>query len=143
MNSGFVYLLTPLVAWLIAQTIKVTLQRGKKDQTGFSKYLSSGDMPSAHTAVVASLATAIFVHEGVSSLFAVAATLAAVTIYDALVARRSIGEQGRALLKLIEKSSFAKDPLPLVALGHKPLEVLAGLGLGTVTGALVAFFITI
>lgn len=137
------YLLTPLVAWLIAQMVKVVLQSGKKDQRGFSKYLSSGDMPSAHTAVVISLATVILSHEGISNLFAVAMALASITVYDALVARRSIGEQGRALLKLIEDSPYAKDRLPLVALGHKPLEVVVGFGVGLTTGFIASFFITI
>lgn len=99
-------------------------------------------MPSGHSAVVTSLATVIFIHEGFSGLFAVAATLAMLTVYDALVARRSIGEQGQALIRLIEKSPFAKDPLPRVALGHKPLEVIAGMTLGGVLGMIVAFFIT-
>jgi acid phosphatase family membrane protein YuiD len=99
-------------------------------------------MPSSHSAVVTALAAAILFHEGVSDLFAVAATLVMVTTYDAVMARRSIGEQGTALLRLIEKSPFAKDPLPRVALGHKPLEVAAGIAVGVIVGYVVAFLIT-
>ncbi len=80
--------------------------------------------------------------EGFSNLFAVVVVFSIIFIHDALVARRSIGEQGMAVLKLISTSRFAKDPLPRIALGHKPLEVLAGGVLGVIVGLIVAFFIT-
>ncbi len=66
----------------------------------------------------------------------------AITAYDAMMSRRSAGEQGLALRKLLEKSIFAKEPMPYVALGHKPLEVLAGGTLGILIGLIVAFLIT-
>ena len=100
-------------------------------------------MPSSHTAVVVALASTILFHEGVSELFAVAGTFAIITIYDAMVARRSIGEQGAALVKLLQKSAKPGDALPRVAIGHKPLEVVAGILLGLAIGATVAKFITL
>ncbi|MGB3009680.1 MAG: divergent PAP2 family protein [Candidatus Saccharimonadales bacterium] len=140
MKSSIGYLLAPVAAFMAAQILKYLL-RPAASRT-WKDLLRSGNMPSGHSAVVTSLVTVIFVHEGFSGLFAVAATLAMLTIYDALVARRSIGEQGQALIRLIEKSPFAKDPLPRVALGHKPLEVIAGMSLGLVVGLIVAIFIT-
>ena len=142
MKSSYAYLLAPFLGWLLAQVVKNILRLFSQKGSISKKLFSSGDMPSAHTATVVALATVIFAHEGVSSLFAVASVLASVTIYDALVARRSIGEQGTALLRLLEKSPFAKEKLPRVALGHKPLEVLAGGVLGGVIGLIVAIFIT-
>jgi len=83
------------------------------------------------------------VRDGVESgLFAVTAVIALITAYDSMMSRRSAGEQGVALRKLLEKSPFAKDPLPYVALGHKPLEVAAGALLGFLIGLSVAFLIT-
>jgi acid phosphatase family membrane protein YuiD len=144
MESSYAYILAAFLGWFIAQIIKNLLNMADLQKSkGFSKYLSSGDMPSAHTATVIALTSSIFFSQGVSDLFALASVFSAITIYDALVARRSIGEQGVALLRLIEKSTFAKDPLPKVALGHKPLEVLVGAVLGTGVGAIVAIFITI
>ncbi|MFZ1458512.1 MAG: divergent PAP2 family protein [Candidatus Saccharimonadales bacterium] len=140
MKASSAYLIAPFLGFLLAQVIKYALaSRHDKNRRQFFR---SGNMPSSHTAVVVSLATVIYVHEGLSTLFSVAAVLAVITIYDALVARRSIGEQGAALLRLIEKSPFAKDPLPRVALGHNPREVIAGGILGLVIGLTVAFFIT-
>lgn len=140
MKSNLAYLIAPIVGFMITQSIKYVLA-GKKDKN-WQQFFRSGSMPSSHTAVVISLATVILAHEGPSELFAVVATLAMITVYDALVARRSIGEQGTALIRLIEKSPFAKDPLPRVAIGHKPKEVLVGALIGVTTGCVVAIFIT-
>ncbi|MFZ1812539.1 MAG: divergent PAP2 family protein [Candidatus Saccharimonadales bacterium] len=140
MKSSYAYLLAPVIGFLSAQTIKYILA-SQKDRN-WRRFFRSGNMPSSHTAVVVSLANVIFAHEGFSDLFAVVAVLTMITIYDALVARRSIGEQGTALVRLIEASPFAKDPLPRVAIGHTPREVIAGGVLGTMIGIIVAFFIT-
>ena len=140
MKASVAYLLAPVLGFMSAQIIKYVLAN-RKDKN-WRQFFRSGSMPSSHTAVVVSLATVIFAHEGFSSLFSVAAVLTMITVYDALVARRSIGEQGTALVRLIEKSPFAKDPLPRVALGHKPKEVVVGAALGIFLGIVVAFFIT-
>ncbi len=140
MQSSYAYLLAPVGGFVVAQLIKYVLRPAS--QRTWKSLFYSGSMPSGHSAVVASISTVIFVHEGFSTLFAVVATLAMLTIYDALVARRSIGEQGQALVRLIETSPFANDPRPRIALGHKPKEVVAGTGIGIVVGCIVAFFIT-
>lgn len=141
MKASIAYLVAPVLGFMTAQAIKYILA-SKKEQN-WRQFFRSGSMPSSHTAVVAALATVIFAHEGFSPLFSVVAVLAMITIYDALVARRSIGEQGQALVRLIEKSPFAKDPMPRVALGHKPKEVLVGAALGIAIGISVAIFITL
>lgn len=141
MKSSFAYLLAPFIGWLVAQTIKniLGIQSGKYGRV--EKYLTSGGMPSAHTATVITLVTVIFVHEGCTALFAVVVWVAALTVYDSLVARRSIGEQGTALTKLL-KTSGHKGDMPKVALGHKPVEVVVGAIIGVLVGWIVALFIT-
>ena len=141
MQSSLAYLLAPALGYLLAQTTKYSL--GLRSGKGWKAMTRSGGMPSGHTATVTALVAVIFFHEGASDLFAVATAYATLFVYDALVARRSIGEQGSALLRLIEKSPFAKDPLPRVAIGHKPLEVLVGAFIGAVVGGVVALFITV
>lgn len=143
MKSSYAYLFAPAIAWLIAQILKNLLNEKRKGSAGIAGRLRSGDMPSAHTAVVVALSTVIFFSEGISNLLAVTVWFAAITIYDALVARRSIGEQGLALTKLLKKSSFAQDTMPSVAIGHKPLEVMVGAVIGGIIGWGVALFITL
>lgn len=138
------YFIAAGLAFMLAQAIKYLLnRRAKYSNAGWRQLYMSGRMPSGHTATMAALATVVAVRDGVESgLFAVTAVIAFITAYDAMMSRRSAGEQGLALRKLLEKSIFAKDPLPYVALGHKPLEVGAGAGLGIVIGLVVAFLIT-
>jgi acid phosphatase family membrane protein YuiD len=139
-KSSYAYILAPVLGYVVAQGLKYLLP-----VTGVRSWrimYRSGSMPSSHSAVVTALAAVILFNEGVSDLFAVAVTLTMLTTYDAVMARRSIGEQGTALLRLIASSPFAKDPLPRVALGHKPLEVAAGMAVGMIVGYFVAFLIT-
>lgn len=141
MNSSLAYLLAPAAGYVLAQTIKYII--GHRQNPGWLYIVRSGGMPSGHTASVVSLASVILFHEGFTDLFAVVVAFATLFIYDALVARRSIGEQGGALLRLLEKSPFSKDPLPRVALGHRPAEVVVGGFIGIAIGYVVALFITI
>ena len=137
------YFIAAIAAFASAQAIKYLLNRTAKDSSGWRQLYMSGRMPSGHTATMAALATVVAVRDGVDSgLFAVTAVIALITAYDAMMSRRSAGEQGLALRKLLEKSIFSKEPMPYVALGHKPLEVVAGSVLGVAVGLIVAFLIT-
>lgn len=137
------YFIAAGLAFTLAQGIKYLLNRRAAGASGWRQLYMSGRMPSAHTATMVALTTVVGVHDGIESgLFAVTAVIALITAYDAMMSRRSSGEQGLALRKLLEKSPFSKEPLPYVALGHKPLEVLGGAGLGLLIGFAVAFFIT-
>lgn len=137
------YLLPAIVAWALAHLIKFGLDQRKTKKFSWKVWYSTGNMPSAHTATVVALATSFAVQLGLGSpVFALSLAFAVITAYDAMMARRATGEQGLALLKLLAKSPFAKDPPPHHALGHRPLEVLAGAALGFISGWLVATFIT-
>jgi hypothetical protein len=74
-----------------------------------------------------------------SVAFAIAFTLAAIVMYDAMGVRRAAGEQAEAINELREKISedqVEEDPFPewgkplREALGHKPTEVISGAILG-------------
>jgi len=144
MPISLVYLVSAGLGWLTAQVVKTLIHRGKKGGKGLRMLYLSGNMPSAHTATWTSLTTVVGLHEGLGSgLFAITVVLTAMTAYDAMMVRRSAGEQGSALRKLLEKSPFAKDPLPYQALGHRPLEVAVGGLIGIAVGLIVAFLITI
>ena len=137
------YFIAAIAAFASAQAIKYLLNRTAKDSSGWRQLYMSGRMPSGHTATMVALATVVAVRDGVDSgLFAVTAVIALITAYDAMMSRRSAGEQGLALRKLLETSIFSKEPMPFVALGHKPLEVVAGGMLGVAVGLIVAFLIT-
>ena len=59
-----------------------------------------------------------------------------IVMYDAVMVRRSSGEQGIAIQELI-KLGKANVVLPRSAKGHTPLEVAVGAVLGLVIGVVV------
>ena len=140
MNALSPYLIAIVVGWIIAQGLKYVIsvaKTGRVDQVR-QLYLS-GNMPSAHSATVMSLVAVIALKDGVdSAIFAVAALFAAIVMYDAMMVRRSSGEQGLAIQALI-KENKSKIALPRSAKGHTPVEVFVGACLGIVIGAIVFF----
>jgi acid phosphatase family membrane protein YuiD len=98
-------------------------------------------MPSSHTALTVCLTTLLGRRLGTGSpVFAAAAVLTVVVIYDATGVRRSAGQQGLILNRMIEdlrshlglRYERVRD-----FLGHTPYEVLAGLILGFAIGMLL------
>jgi acid phosphatase family membrane protein YuiD len=135
------YLLTIGLSWIIAQGLKyliITLKNRKLSY--FRQLYLSGNMPSAHSASTVALATMIGLSEGAdSAIFGLAALFAAVVMYDAVMVRRSVGEQGVALETLIRLAKNKSVIIPRAARGHTPLEVLAGAALGVAIGFIVFF----
>jgi acid phosphatase family membrane protein YuiD len=125
------YITAIIVAWVVAQGAKYVILVVKHRNFNHVRQLySSGKMPSAHTATVVAVATLIGFREGFSSaIYGLAALVAAIVMYDAVMVRRSSGEQGAAIQELI-REQHSKVPLPRTAKGHTPPEVLVGAVLG-------------
>jgi len=137
------YLYVPLLAWLIAQLIKTIIGIIKGDAD--VRYLyASGGMPSAHSAVVCSLAGYTFYNQGIGSpLFGITAIIAGIVMYDSFGVRRSAGEQARTLNTLIAemaRTGNLRKPDEYgqlrEILGHQPLEVIVGAILGGLVATL-------
>ncbi len=135
------YLLAALAAWVVAQGLKYIISSIKSKNLSSSRrqlYLSGG-MPSAHSATVIALLVVIGYKDGIgSALFGLAALFAAIVMYDAVMVRRSSGEQGAALVALI-LAQKNKTILPRVAKGHSPAEVLVGAAVGLIVGVVVYY----
>jgi len=136
------YIIAVIAAWLVAQSVKYFLVAIKQRSFDHIRQLYlSGNMPSAHSATVIALVAVIGLRDGFGTgLFVLATLFAAIVMYDAMMVRRSSGEQGAAIQQLI-KEQKSKVALPRAAKGHTPLEVLAGGILGAVIG-LVVFLAT-
>ncbi len=139
-----VYILSIALGWFIAQAIKYLLQASKAhDWRNISSLYKSGNMPSVHAATVSALATSVGLQKGVgSALFAISFVLAAIVAYDAMQVRRSVGEQGIVLAKLLKSKGSKSSHSPYYSSGHTPAEVLAGAVLGVASGAIVVIYIT-
>lgn len=139
-NFRFNILLTTLIAWVIAQTLKVLLGAIKEKKFNFRWFVGTGGMPSSHAAAVSALATSVGLHTGFSSPhFAIALLFAVVVLFDAQGVRRASGKQAEALNKILDdiywKKTIKEDRLKAL-LGHTPVEVLTG----TALGILIALF---
>jgi acid phosphatase family membrane protein YuiD len=132
------YIIAILLGWIIAQGAKYVLVAVRQRRFDHLRQLYlSGNMPSAHSATVVALSTVVLFRDGIDSgLFAVTALLAGIVMYDAVMVRRSSGEQGVAIQQLI-KERKSTISLPRAAKGHTPLEVFVGALLGGLIGVIV------
>ena len=130
-----------LIAWLLAQVIKVILELLVNRTFDVRRFVSSGGMPSSHSALVVACTTAAARTEGMASpLFGVCVVFSLVVMYDACNVRRSAGDTAKLvnqLLRHVEKltaEDFADD-LKII-MGHTPFQVAVGAALGLVIGLL-------
>lgn len=140
MNAA--YLIAIIAGWVVAQGTKYFIAVVRSGEaSSFRQLYLSGNMPSAHTSTTVALTTVIGLRDGLETgLFALAALFTAIVMYDAVMVRRSVGEQGEALQKLI-RSNSKKATLPRAARGHTPFEVIGGAVVGLIVG-LIVFFAT-
>lgn len=132
--------LTVLLAWLLAQTIKVAIGVIREKRFNFKWFVGAGGMPSSHAATVAALAASVGFTQGFSSpFFAIAFFFAFIIMFDAQGVRRQSGQQAEILNKIIEdiylKKGIKEERL-IQLLGHTPIQVFIGAALGV----LVAIF---
>src|SRR5438034_9962156 len=98
-------LIVAFLAWAIAQVSKTIYELIRQRKLIFSRLVSSGGMPSSHSALVTGLATATGRVSGLSSAsFAIAVVLAAIVMYDAAGVRRAVRIQARILNQMLEEA---------------------------------------
>ena len=134
-------LIAGVVAWGLAQLLKVPIRFLVARQWDWALLLRAGGMPSSHSALVAAVAHAIGLFVGFETpLFALALTLAIIVIYDATGIRRQAGKQAEiinAMITDLARGHPLKEAQLREVLGHTPLEALAGMLLGVATAQLV------
>lgn len=132
--------MTTLSAWVIAQTIKVSIGVIRQKRFDFRWFVGTGGMPSSHAAGASCLATAIGLEYGFNSVyFALAASFAIVVMFDAQGVRRATGRQAHILNKIMEDIYWRGriDETRLRELvGHTPIEVIGGFLLGVIIALL-------
>jgi acid phosphatase family membrane protein YuiD len=130
--------LIALTAGLLAQLSKFLAHIVIFRKVNFTRLVATGGMPSAHSASVAALSTAVAFREGAeSTLFAVTLFFSLVIMYDAAGLRRAAGMQARVLNRIVEDHYAHRGHLPermSELLGHTPFEVFVGAALGVVYG---------
>lgn len=125
-----------LLAQLSKMVIYLITHRRPQVQEALARLEKSGGMPSGHAASMLATTTYLGLACGFdAAIFALALCLTAIVIYDATNVRFSVGEQGKLLQKLTQKSG---DKTRIkISEGHTWPQVIVGGMLGVVVGILV------
>lgn len=127
-------------SWAAAQVIKVIVELICNRALNIRRIMSSGGMPSSHSATVCACACAAGLECGfTSATFGIACVLAFIVMYDAANVRRETGQQSKILNYMMENWAekpdlFARQLKELI--GHTPLQVFVGAVLGVVIAVL-------
>ncbi len=132
-------LLIAVAAWAIAQVLKLLISVAVYRKFDITYLTTGGGMPSSHSALVCATAVSCGMSAGFDSpVFAVAAVLAFIVMYDAAHVRRETGEQAKILNYIMRNwaefrpEDFERELKELI--GHTPLQVAVGAVLGVAVG---------
>ncbi len=136
--------LSAALSFFLAQLLKPFINALFERRFTWYLLVSTGGMPSSHTAGVIALVTSIAFTQGVGTVyFAIAATFAAVVIHDSMGIRREAGKQAevinewsRILSDIHREGQFTPENLKTM-LGHSFSQVLGGTILGLIVGLLI------
>lgn len=137
-------LVIAFIAWFGTQTTKLIIFWIINGKFRLERFFGDGGMPSSHSAVVASLATAIGLQCGWDSpLFAIAMILAFVVMHDATGVRQETGKQAKVIndiVKMLEARGRGElTPAETLKefVGHTGPQVLVGALGGILTAAIM------
>ena len=127
-------LMIGLTAWAIAQVIKIPLDYLRTRKWNWSLLLTTGGMPSSHSALMTATTLAIGLYYGLDSpVFALGVVITMIVTYDAAGVRQQAGIHARRInvivAELLKGHPINERDLREV-LGHTPLEVAGGILLG-------------
>lgn len=124
-----------IIALLAAQILKFFSFSYKEKRPMFRALISTGGMPSSHSALVTAMTASIYLYRGVDLYFAISLMVALVVIHDSMGIRLEASKHAMMLNQIneklgldvdhINKGKALKEPL-----GHFPIEVFAGVVLG-------------
>ena len=85
----------PLIAWFIAQSLKVINVVLFEQKLDFTRFIGSGGMPSSHSSYIVSLATVVGKIQGVDSAqFGISVAVAVIVMYDAAGTKKGSRKAG-------------------------------------------------
>ena len=124
------------ISWALAQIIKIPLDYFRTGRWNWALLLTTGGMPSSHSALMTATMLGIGLYVGFDSpLFALAFAVTMVVLYDAAGVRRQAGIHAQRInvlfAELLRGHMLNERDLREV-LGHTPLEVLGGALLGII-----------
>lgn len=136
-------LISGIIAWSLAQIIKVPLNYLTERRWDWALLLRAGGMPSSHSALVTAVAHTIGLFSGFDTpVYALAVAIAIIVIYDATGIRRQAGKHAEVINAMIRDLTHGhplQEERLREVLGHTPLEALGGMLLGLLVAQLSWF----
>lgn len=139
-------ILNSIIALLAAQLLKFVTVSYKEKKPIYRALISTGGMPSSHSALVTAMTASIYLYRGVDLYFAISLMVSLVVIHDSMGIRLEASKHAMILNKVTQKLEMDVDDInkgnPLKEpLGHFPIEVFFGVLLG-ISCALLGFTLT-
>lgn len=129
-------LISALIAWLIAQGLKVPFEYLRSHKWNWAMLFYAGGMPSSHSALMVGATHAIGLHFGFDHpVFALGVAITMIVVYDAAGVRRQAGMHAERINLLFEellRGHMWNEKELREVIGHTPLEVAGGALLGIV-----------
>lgn len=143
-NNNFLtnyVLITAMIAWILAQILKVPMNYLRTGTWHWSLFFSAGGMPSSHSALISSTTLGVGFFAGFGSpVFALALAIAMIVVYDAAGIRQQAGKHAEKINIIIE-ALFQGNPISDTqlkeVLGHTPFEAAMGVILGIIVAIIV------
>jgi acid phosphatase family membrane protein YuiD len=133
-------LISALIAWLLAQGLKVPFEYLRSRRWSWAMLLYAGGMPSSHSALMVGATHAIGLHYGFDQpVFALGVAITMIVIYDAAGVRRQAGMHAERINLLFEellRGHMWNEQELREVIGHTPLEVTGGALLGIIVSTL-------
>ena len=127
-------LMAGLIAWLLAQIIKMPLDYLYSRKWNWALLLTTGGMPSSHSSLLTATSLGIGLYHGFDNpVFAIAVAITMVVVYDAAGVRRQAGIHAQRINVLFNEllhGHMLNERDLREVLGHTPLEVIGGILLG-------------
>ena len=129
-------LIAGLIAWLLAQVIKIPLDYLRTHRWNWALLLTTGGMPSSHSSLMTATTLAIGLYDGFDSpVFALGVAITMIVTYDAAGVRQQAGIHAQRINvifdELLHGHPINQRDLREV-IGHTPLEVAGGILLGLI-----------
>ena len=138
------FLMIPLMVLLITQVFKTIYFSIKNRKIDLFTLITTGGLPSSHSALVSSLSTVVAKINGITSTeFAITVILAMIVMYDASGIRKAAGEHAKILNEMLEEKEYysSKEYKKLKELlGHTKLEVFVGFLAGIILTIIIFNF---
>ena len=132
-------LIVSLASWFVAQIAKIVINAIVNKKFDIERLFGDGGMPSGHSATVTSMALMTGFKLGFDDpVFGIAMLLAIIVMHDATGVRHEAGKHAKSIIELteifneyiLEHDEKLKLQKLKTLVGHTPLQVVCGAGVG-------------